>query len=47
MKTDSHFTDELLVKLEPEWGSQKIESLKLIYQIGKDDEDKQESASPG
>ena len=32
--------DDLLLRLEPEWGSQKIESLKLIYQLG-DDERKQ------
>jgi len=29
-------TDDLLLKLEPEWGSKKIENLKLIHQIGDD-----------
>jgi len=32
--TDTTLTDELLLKLEPEWGSKKIESLKLIYALG-------------
>ncbi|MFH1876790.1 MAG: DUF87 domain-containing protein, partial [Candidatus Omnitrophota bacterium] len=37
---DTRLVDDLLLRLEPEWGSKKIESLKLIYQLG-DEERKQ------
>lgn len=32
-----YFVNELLLKLEPELGTEKIENLKLIYQIGDDE----------
>ncbi len=40
MLPNTFLVDELLLKLEPEWGTKKIESLKLIYQLG-DEERKQ------
>lgn len=40
MRPDTALIDDLLLKLEPEWGTKKIESLKLIYQLG-DEERKQ------
>ncbi len=34
-----NLVDELLLKLEPEFGTRKIESLKLLHQLG--DEERQ------
>ncbi|MCK4792643.1 MAG: ATP-binding protein [Desulfobacteraceae bacterium] len=34
---DTTLVDDLLLRLEPEWGSKKIESLKLIYQLGNEE----------
>lgn len=34
MATDTILVDALLLRLEPEWGTKKIENLKLIYQLG-------------
>jgi len=31
---NTDLVDDLLLKLEPEWGTKKIENLKLIYQLG-------------
>jgi shikimate kinase len=36
MTSDNALVNDLLLKLEPEWGSKKVENLKLIYQIGDD-----------
>ena len=40
MMSDTALVDDLLLRLEPEWGTKKIENLKLIYQLG--DENRKE-----
>lgn len=36
MASEDSLVDGLLLGLEPEWGSRKVENVKLIYQIGKE-----------
>ena len=36
MTNDDFIVNDLLLKNEPHWGSEKIDNLKLIYQLGKD-----------
>ena len=35
--TETNLVDELLLRLEPEWGTQKVNNLKLIYQLGNEE----------
>jgi len=37
MNMNPYLTDELFLKLEPEWGIEKVEKLKFIHQIGDDE----------